>query len=305
MIRRFGSTWVPKRTANFRWVNLPGEPVSMTIYDLHSHSSASDGVLTPRELVLRAKEKGVDVLSLTDHDELSGQTEAGETAAEVGLRLIHGVEISVSWGNLTLHIVGLNVDPLDPVLLLGLAFNRGGRTERARRIGEELARVGISGAFEGASALADNKELISRTHFARFLIERGTAKNMKSVFKNYLVKGKPGYVSHQWASLEDALTWIRAAGGEAVLAHPGRYQMGREKMRLLLSEFRHLGGTGIEVVTGSHTPDQVPVFTELSVDFDLLASIGSDFHAPGEGGRELGRLTALPARCRPIWQAWD
>lgn len=277
----------------------------MTIYDLHCHSTASDGVLTPRELVLRAKEKGVDVLALTDHDELSGQAEAGETAVEAGLQLIHGVEISVSWSNVTLHVVGLNVDPLDPVLLHGLARNRGGRTERARRIGEELARIGIPGAFEGASVLADNKELISRTHFARFLIERGTAKNMKSVFKHYLVKGKPGYVSHQWASLEDALTWIQAAGGVAVLAHPGRYQIGREKMRLLLSEFQHLGGTGIEVVTGSHTPDQVPVFTELALEFDLLASIGSDFHAPGEGGRELGRLTALPERCRPIWQAWN
>lgn len=283
----------------------PGELASMTIYDLHCHSTASDGVLTPRDLVLRAKEKGVDVLAVTDHDELSGQAEAGEAAVEVGLQLIHGVEISVSWSNVTLHVVGLNVDPLDPVLLHGLARNRGGRTERARLIGEELARIGIPGAYEGASALADNKELISRTHFARFLIERGTAKSMKSVFKRYLVKGKPGYVSHQWASLEDALTWIHAAGGVAVLAHPGRYQIGREKMRLLLSEFQHLGGVGIEVVTGSHTPDQVPVFTELALEFNLLASIGSDFHAPGEGGRELGRLTALPERCRPIWQAWN
>jgi predicted metal-dependent phosphoesterase TrpH len=277
----------------------------MTIYDLHCHSTASDGVLTPRELVLRASEKGVNVLALTDHDVLSGQVEASETAAEMGMQLIHGVEVSVSWGNVTLHVVGLHVDPQDPVLLQGLARNRGGRTERARRIGDELARIGISGAFEGAIAFADNKELISRTHFARFLIERGVAKNMKGVFKKYLVKGKPGYVSHEWASLEDALNWIRAAGGFAVLAHPGRYQIGREKMRLLLSEFKYLGGTGIEVVTGSHTPDQVPIFADLAVEFDLMASIGSDFHAPGEGGRELGRLTALPARCQPIWQAWN
>jgi 3',5'-nucleoside bisphosphate phosphatase len=275
------------------------------IYDLHCHSTASDGVLSPRELVNRANEKGVHVLALTDHDELSGQAEAAAVAREVGLRLINGVEISVSWGNVTLHVVGLNVDPLDPVLLHGLARNRGGRTERARRIGEELARIGISGAFAGASALAENKELISRTHFARFLIERGIAKNMKSVFKKYLVKGKPGYVPHEWASLADALTWIHAAGGVAVVAHPGRYQIGREKMRLLLSEFKHLGGAGIEVVTGSHTPDQVPLYADLAVEFDLMASIGSDFHAPGEGGRELGRLTALPERCRPIWQAWN
>jgi predicted metal-dependent phosphoesterase TrpH len=277
----------------------------MTIYDLHCHSTASDGVLSPSELVRRAREKGVDVLALTDHDELSGQAEAGAMALEVGLRLINGVEISVTWGNVTLHIVGLNVDPLDPVLLHGLTRNRGGRTERARRIAEDLARVGIAGAFEGASALADNKELISRTHFARYLIERGVAKNMKAVFNKFLVKGKPGYVAHEWAGLSDALNWIHAAGGVGVLAHPGRYQIGREKMRLLLSEFKYLGGAGIEVVTGSHTPDQVPLFADLALEFDLLASIGSDFHAPGEGGRELGRLTALPERCRPIWQAWN
>lgn len=277
----------------------------MTIYDLHCHSTASDGLLSPRQLVERAKEKGVDVLALTDHDELSGQAEAAEVAAEVGIRLIHGVEISVTWGNVTLHVVGLNVDPLDPVLLHGLTRNRGGRTERARRIGDELAKLGIAGAFEGASALAENKHLISRTHFARFLIAQGVAKNLKSVFKNFLVKGKPGYVSHEWASLEDALTWIRAAGGVAVLAHPGRYAIGREKTRLLLSEFKYLGGEGIEVVTGSHTPDQVPIYAELALEFELMASIGSDFHAPGEGGRELGRLTALPARCRPIWHAWS
>lgn len=277
----------------------------MTIYDLHCHSTASDGLLSPRQLVERAKEKGVDVLALTDHDELSGQAEAAEVAAEVGIRLIHGVEISVTWSNVTLHVVGLNVDPLDPVLLHGLTRNRGGRTERARRIGDELAKLGIAGAFEGASALAENKHLISRTHFARFLIAQGVAKNLKSVFKNFLVKGKPGYVAHEWASLEDALTWIRAAGGVAVLAHPGRYAIGREKTRLLLSEFKYLGGEGIEVVTGSHTPDQVPIYAELALEFDLMASIGSDFHAPGEGGRELGRLTALPARCRPIWHAWS
>jgi len=277
----------------------------MTIYDLHCHSTASDGVLSPRELVHRASEMGVHVLALTDHDEVSGQAEALLAAREAGLRLINGVEISVSWGNVTLHVVGLNVDPLDPVLLNGLSRNRSGRTERARHIADELARVGIAGAFEGASSLADNKELISRTHFARYLIEYGAAKNMKAVFKKFLVKGKPGYVSHEWASLAEAVTWIRSAGGVAVLAHPGRYQIGREKMRLLLAEFKSFGGAGIEVVTGSHTPDQVPIYADLAVEFDLMASIGSDFHSPGEGGRELGRLTALPERCRPIWQAWE
>lgn len=276
----------------------------MTIFDLHSHSTASDGVLSPRELVERAAAMGVHTLALTDHDELSGLAEARAVAAEVGITLVHGVEISVSWGNQTVHIVGLRVDPEDPILAAGLTRNRGGRALRAQRMAAELARLGIPGALEGAYEFADNKALIGRTHFARFLVKKGLVKDVKTVFKKYLVKGKPGYVPHQWASLEDALTWIRAAGGQSVLAHPGRYQMGREKMRLLLSEFKHYGGDGIEVVTGSHTPDQVPVYADLAAEFGLLASTGSDFHAPGEGGRELGRLQPLPAKCRPLWSQW-
>jgi predicted metal-dependent phosphoesterase TrpH len=276
----------------------------MTVFDLHSHSTASDGVLTPRALVERAAGMGVHVLALTDHDELSGLAEARAVADEVGIRLVHGVEISITWSNHTIHVVGLNVDPDDPILIQGLARNRGGRALRAERMAEELARLGIHGALEGAYKFAGNKSLIGRTHFARFLVERGVVKDVKTVFRKYLVKGKPGYVSHEWAGLEEALTWIRAAGGQSVLAHPGRYQMGREKLRLLLSEFKYLGGDGIEVVTGSHTPDQVPVFADLAVEFDLMASSGSDFHAPGEGGRELGRLQALPPRCRPLWSDW-
>jgi predicted metal-dependent phosphoesterase TrpH len=276
----------------------------MTVYDLHCHSTASDGVLSPRALVERAASMGVHVLALTDHDELRGLDEAWAVADELGIRLVRGVEISISWGGHTIHVVGLNVDSDDPILARGLASNRGGRAERARRMADELARLGIPGALEGAYTFAGNQDLIGRTHFARFLVERGVVKDVKTVFKKFLVKGKPGYVPHQWASLEEALVWIRAAGGQAVLAHPGRYQMGREKMRLLLSEFKHLGGDAIEVVTGSHTPDQVPVYADLAVEFDLMASVGSDFHAPGEGGRELGRLPALPTRCRPLWSAW-
>lgn len=276
----------------------------MIIHDLHSHSTASDGVLSPRALVQRAATMGVHVLALTDHDELSGLAEARATAAEVEIRLVHGVEISVTWHKQTLHIVGLNVDPDHPVLAHGLAANRAGRTLRAERMAAELAKLGIEGALEGAYQFAGNKALIGRTHFARFLVQKGVVKDVKTVFKKYLVKGKPGYVSHEWANLEDALNWIRVAGGHSVLAHPGRYQMGREKLRLLLSEFQHYGGHAIEVVTGSHTPDQVPVFADLAAEFRLMASTGSDFHAPGEGGRELGRLEPLPAKCVPLWSAW-
>jgi predicted metal-dependent phosphoesterase TrpH len=274
------------------------------IFDLHSHSTASDGVLSPRDLVGRAAQQGVDVLALTDHDELRGLAEAIQAAAEQGIDLVTGVEISVSWAGRTVHVVGLKFDAGNPELLAGLKANRSGRRDRALRMAESLAATGIAGAFEGARLLAANEELISRTHFARFLVAKGYVKDIKTVFKKFLVRGKPGYVPHQWAGLAEAVTWIRQAGGIAVLAHPGRYDMGKEKMSLLLAEFKDVGGAGLEVVTGSHTADQVPIYAAHAEHFGFLASVGSDFHAPGEGGRELGRLMPLPTRCRPIWEAW-
>ena len=276
----------------------------LVIFDLHCHSTASDGVLTPAALVARAHEQGVDVLALTDHDDVRGQAEAARAAAALGLRYIYGVEISVTWSGHTLHVVGLGINPEHPKLLAGLAANRAGRAERASRMDEALARVGIPGALAGAYAYAVNPDLIGRTHFARFLVEEGYVKDVKTVFKKYLVKGKPGYVHHEWASLSEAVQWIHAAGGQAVLAHPGRLSVGRDKMRVLLAEFRDLGGEAIEVVTGSHTPEQVPLFAGLAQEFGLYASCGSDFHAPGEGGRELGRFMPLPSICRPLWDTW-
>jgi len=274
------------------------------IFDLHSHSTASDGVLSPRDLIQRAAQQGVHALALTDHDEVSGLAEADEAGVACGVQLVPGVEISVTWQGRTIHVVGLRVDRDNPELLAGLASNRGGRGERARRMGEALAKAGIAGAYEGAYALAENKELVSRTHFARFLVGKGHVKDIKTVFKKFLVKGKPGYVEHQWASLQESIGWIRAAGGTAVLAHPGRYVMGREKMACLVTEFRDAGGEAIEVVTGSHTPEHIPLFADLAERYGLMASVGSDFHAPGEGGRELGRLQPLPHKCRPVWEAW-
>ncbi|MFZ5484687.1 MAG: 3',5'-nucleoside bisphosphate phosphatase [Pseudomonadota bacterium] len=274
------------------------------IFDLHSHSTASDGVLAPRELVARAVAQGVDVLALTDHDETRGLQEAAQAAEAAGIELVRGVEISVSWAGRTVHVVGLKIDPDAPGLEAGLTRNRSGRRARAQRMAESLAAIGIPGAMEGATALAENEELISRTHFARFLVERGHVKDVKTVFKKFLVRGKPGYVAHQWAELAEAVDWIRDAGGVAVLAHPGRYDMGKEKMALLLGEFKELGGIGLEVVTGSHTADQVPVYAAHAEHYGLYASVGSDFHAPGEGGRELGRLMPLPDRCTPIWTVW-
>jgi predicted metal-dependent phosphoesterase TrpH len=274
-------------------------------FDLHCHSNVSDGVLTPAQLVHRAVEKGVDVLALTDHDDIGGLAEAGQVANALGISFVNGVEISVTWGGVTLHIVGLNIDPRQPALLAGLAGIQQGRRERAERIGHELARHGIPNAFEGALKHAGNQRLIGRTHFARFLIEQGVCKDVRSVFKKYLVRGKPGYVTHEWTSLENAVAWIRASGGQAVLAHPGRYDLKGKATRRLLGEFKELGGEGVEVVTGSHTPDQHNLFAELANHYGLTASRGSDFHAPGEYGRELGSGPALPIKCTPIWHNWN
>lgn len=274
-------------------------------YDLHCHSSISDGVLAPAQLVQRAAEKGVDVLALTDHDDVGGLHEAAQAAQAVGIGFVNGVEISVTWSGVTLHVVGLNIDAASPALQNGLAIIQQGRRERAERIGRELGKHGIPDAYEGALRHATNPHLVGRTHFARFLIEQGVCKDVRSVFKKYLVRGKPGYVSHDWTSLDNAVAWIRAAGGQAVLAHPGRYDLKGKATRRLLGAFRELGGEGVEVVTGSHSPDQYTLFAELANLYGLSASRGSDFHAPGEYGRELGGGPALPVKCTPIWHNWD
>ena len=282
----------------------------MLDYDLHCHSTVSDGLLPPAELVARAAGRGVKHLALTDHDDVSGLADAAIAAAEHGMHFINGVEISVSWRSHTLHIVGLHIDPAHAPLAEGLRGIRNGRGARAQLMADSLAKSGIGGALEGAYRYASNPDIIGRTHFARFLVEGGYSKDVRSVFKNYLVKGKPGYVPHEWANLADAISWINGSGGVAVLAHPGRYMsgrksMGQQTMRELLQEFSSLGGRGLEVVTGSHTPAQYAEFARYAVEFDLLASCGSDFHGPGESYRDLGRLPDFPLDCRPVWGAWE
>lgn len=282
----------------------------MLDYDLHCHSTISDGLLSPRDLVARAAERGVKYLALTDHDDLSGLSEASIAAEQHGMQFINGVEISVTWRSYTLHVIGLHVDPSYQPLTEGLRNIRNGRGARAQLIADSLAKYGISGALEGAYRYADNRGIIGRTHFARFLVNSGYCKDVRSVFKNYLVKNKPGYVAHQWASLPDALGWICGSGGFPVLAHPGRYTlarkgMGQKTLRELLGEFVDLGGQGIEVVCGSHTPEQYAEFARYAKEFNLLASCGSDFHGPGESYRDLGHLPDFPLDCRPIWLAWE
>ena len=276
----------------------------MPNYDLHCHSTASDGLLAPAALVERAAGNGVDVLALTDHDEISGLAEARLRAAELELRFIDGVEMSVSWGGITIHIVGLNIDPDNAQLQQGLQAIRQGRTERAKKMAQDLARAGIPGSLEGAYAYVDNPNLIGRTHFARFLVEKRYVSDVKSAFQRYLVNGKPGYVPHQWATLGDGLACIKAGGGVAVLAHPGRYKLTRTEMRKFLGEFKDGGGTGIEVVTGSHTAEQFLQYGILAQEFGLLASRGSDFHGPGESRVDLGKLPNVAADLKPVWHDW-
>lgn len=273
------------------------------VFDLHTHSTVSDGLLSPTALVEQAAERGVDVLALTDHDDTAGLEEAALEAQRRGIRFINGVEISVTWKKRTLHIVGLKIDPEYPPLKSGLAGIREGRHIRAAGMADGLSKVGIAGSLEGAYHFAQ-KGIISRMHFAQFLVNTGAAKDNKSVFKNYLVKGKPGYFEHEWASLEDAVSWIVGSGGVAVLAHPGRYDLGRTNMLLLLEEFRSLGGSAIEVVTSSHTVEQYVEFARYAHLFDLKSSLGSDFHGTGISYMEMGRLHVLPNNCVPVWQDW-
>lgn len=271
--------------------------------DLHSHSNVSDGTLTPEALAARAHANGVELWALTDHDEVGGQQRALDAAHALGLPYLTGCEISVSFAGRVVHIVGLGFDHQDLTLVEGLRATRGGREERAREMAASLAQVGIKGAFEGALRYVGNPELISRTHFARFLVDAGHCSDISEVFRHYLTQGKPGYVEHRWASLRDALMWIQGAGGVAVIAHPGRYDFTPTEEYALLTEFIGHGGRGIEVVTGSHTAAEAAKYTETALEFGLLASRGSDFHSPDESHTDLGRLPDLSGRLTPVWEA--
>jgi 3',5'-nucleoside bisphosphate phosphatase len=273
--------------------------------DLHCHSTISDGVLAPAAVAARAKLNGVELWALTDHDEVAGIPQARAAAAQAGMAYVTGVEISVTWAGQTVHIVGLQIDETNQVLVQGLAATRGGRELRAREMADQLAAVGIPHAFEGALKHVGNPDLISRTHFARFLVESGVCSDVHEVFRNYLTEGKPGFVPHRWASLENAMSWIHGAGGVAVVAHPGRYSFSELAFNAFLDEFKQLGGKAIEVVTGSHTVDQYQQYAKVAKYFGFLASRGSDFHGPCESRIDLGVLPPLPQGLTPIWHDWS
>ena len=271
--------------------------------DLHCHSIVSDGTLTPEALAARAAAQGVTLWSLTDHDELGGQARAAEAARQAGMDYLTGTEISVSFANATVHIVGLGFDPDNAELIAGLRQTRSGREQRAHDMAAELDKVGIPNAFEGSLKYVANPGLISRAHFARYIVELGKAKDTGDVFKRYLAQGKPGFVPHQWASLRDAVHWIVNAGGLAVIAHPARYRFSSTVEYALFSEFKAHGGTGVEVVTGSHTPAEYATYADIAREFNLLASRGSDFHAPEDSRIDLGTLPDLPSGLSPVWDA--
>lgn len=272
--------------------------------DLHCHSTVSDGVLSPRNVAARAYANGVDAWALTDHDEISGLAAAAESARELGMRFVTGVEISVTWANQTVHIVGLNFDANNAALAEGLRATRAGRADRARQIGEKLAEMGMPGAYEGALPFAGNPELISRTHFARYLVEAGFCPDVQTVFTKYLGDDRPGQVAIQWATLAQAVAWIRDAGGRAVIAHPGRYKYTQMQFSALFDEFMALGGEGIEVTTGSHTSEESRRYADVAREWGFLASRGSDFHSPHESRVDLGQLPPLPADLRTVWHDW-
>lgn len=271
--------------------------------DLHCHSTVSDGTLSPETLAARARANGVELWALTDHDEIRGQPRARDAALALGLCYLTGTEISVSFIGITVHIVGLGFDADDAALARGLAATRGGRRERALEMAASLAQAGIHGSFEGALKYVGNPDLISRTHFARHLVETGVCADTSEVFRRFLTEGKPGFVPHRWASLRDAVHWITEAGGLAVIAHPARYKFSANEEHALFTEFIAHGGRGVEVVTGSHSAAEAVRYAGAALEYGLLASRGSDFHSPAESHTDLGALPELPGTLTPVWEA--
>jgi predicted metal-dependent phosphoesterase TrpH len=273
------------------------------IYDLHAHSTASDGTLSPAELMQHAHAAGVNVMALTDHDTTAGIAEARDTATQLGMEFIPGIELSVTWDNRTVHIVGLGIDENSEPIQAGIKKLMEFRQWRAEEIGRRLEKAGYPDMYEKAKAYS-NGRLIGRVHFARALVAAGHADTVGAVFKKFLVGGKPGFVPGAWAELGDVVKWIREAGGRAIIAHPARYDMTRTKLRQLIADFKELGGEGFEVCSGSHSKDDVNTMAQHARDFDLLASAGSDFHGPENPWVNLGQLAPIPQGLKPVWHDW-
>ncbi len=272
-------------------------------YDLHCHSTASDGELTPVELVKHAVECGVDVLALTDHDVTDGLSAAAEEARRHDLEFISGVEISANWNGNLIHIVGLNFDVENSQLQDGLAGLREQRTERAAEMARLLTKAGMPGSLEGAQSFSSG-QILSRTHFAQFLLQAGHIKTMQEAFDRYIGAGKPAYVAAEWTSLKQAVDWITAAGGQAVIAHPGRYKLSATKLRQLIEAFKAAGGKGLEVISGKQDINMTRNLADYIIRYQLFASVGSDYHGPSQVWRNMGKMPTIPKGCQPIWNLW-
>ncbi len=273
--------------------------------DLHSHTCYSDGQLTPKELIDRAHNMQLDVLAITDHDSLDALPEAHayQATQKRQLRILNGVEFSTGWHNFDIHILGLNLPLDDETFNARLAQQHHTRLQRAIKIGEKLAKAGIEGTYDDAKAMA-GKGQVTRAHFARVLVQRGEVSDFDAAFKKYLGKGKRAHVKPDWISIQQAIEWIQDAGGKAVLAHPGRYDLSGKWLRKLVVEFAQAGGDGLEVVHHGLSPDTRNLLASFCHEYDLQASAGSDFHFPNRW-TELGRNLGIPLVLEPVWQDWD
>jgi predicted metal-dependent phosphoesterase TrpH len=269
--------------------------------DLHSHTLVSDGTLSPKELIARAKAKGVEMLSITDHDSVAAYEELNDVALD-GMKLIPGIEFSTQWRGIGVHILGLNLHLKSESLVQGVAQQEKARSERALLITQRLIKAGLAINFERVKEIAGQIN-VGRPHFAQHLVELGAVKDVSAAFKKYLGDGKAGDVKQCWAELPQIVKWIVDGGGAAVLAHPLKYKMTRTKLSALLDDFIKAGGTGMEVVSGQQSRDETRRLSELCNAKGLLASCGSDFHQPSQWS-ELGSMSPLPAECKPVWAVW-
>ena len=273
------------------------------VFDLHTHSTASDGILSPEMLVEKASAVGINTLALTDHDTVAGLAAAQSTAKKYNITLINGIELSCLWNNKTIHVVGLNFKADNKAIIDATTHLNHLREERAIKIGEKLKKVGIDNAYENAKRIAAGGT-VTRQHFSTFLIENGNAKNQTDVFKRFLVNNKPGYASVEWPSLEETIAQINGAGGVSVIAHPMRYKLTATKLRNLIKEFKELGGKAIEVVTGHNQSAEIELATGYAKRYDMAASVGSDFHNGNTAWSQLGKLAKLPQGLTPVWELW-
>lgn len=273
------------------------------VYDLHTHTTASDGQLSPAALVIKAKTCGIDVLAITDHDTTAGISQAVDEADRQNINLLAGVELSVSWTDKNFHIVGLNIDPDNSALKKSLKTTKDLREQRAKEIGKRLDKHGVSNAYHEARELA-GIHTITRSHFARVLVKQGFAKDCNEVFKKYLIHNKPGYVKTDWIDMETGIKLINESGGLAILAHPMRYNITASWLRRFLASFREAGGSGIEVVTGNSNADEIRTVASYATRFELTGSAGSDFHGFDNTWFQLGQLAPMPESVTPVWKGW-